>query len=561
MNNNITIIDALSLPVHTFINNLDKIIDNNINNNISDDVYDRLITTISRVPKWITIKSAENAFVGLMTMKTPTTKQMDKILAYLKSCIKNDYTFDWVKIIIDKGYEFTKNQEINLSLCGYINFDCEELKSKDKNVNKKYIMSRLSIFSYDEIYEISKIASYQKFMNMIVFDDDYFNMISDLYNKSCISSIKYRYNHILRIQSFYSLINLMGYKYNQIGVDILIKNKIKDFTILLYDTDDTYDGILINFLDNDINPSNEQIIEYFKNSRNFTNCKWKLLNKIIENNDDLNLNILNVIKILYMYQDNYQDNDCKNYKKIFDKIVEKGFIPTDESMLFSCQTQNELLFDYCVEKNICPSMECLYAACKNSENIIVQKLINMKLIVNEKCLDECLSMQCPSIDIINTILNENIQLSDNHIEYMTLRSIPIPKKCNPSDVMLLKICHTYDLTASKSISSVMIKSKQFKLYKMVQNKTNKTTFELVKTFMEKEKIEFNSYCYDMILIKHHSPTLFNFNNATNDNKLYSKELCDAIKENKYTVTLDAISLCDERKQRIQLLKHYGFIKK
>jgi hypothetical protein len=184
----------------------------------------------------------------------------------------------------------------------------------------------------------------------------------------------------------------------------------------------------------------------------------------------------------------------------------------------------------------------------------------MKLIVNEKCLDECLSCEFPSIDIIEIIVNEGIIISKTHLECMIINNVNISKKCNASDNDIYNACHMYKIATTKLLSPIMQKSKQYKLHKMVLNKTKKTTFKLISAFMEKEKIELNSYCYDDILITHHTYALFDNVHVTNENKLFNDALCGAIKNKKYTVTLEAISRCIDLTKRMKLLKYYEFVK-
>jgi hypothetical protein len=579
---NITLTESLILDSRAFCTYLNNIIKHNTGRNVSHDEYDNFINKLKKIDKYyarVNIYADCNIFIGLVTMRTPTTTQMDGILIFLKMHTKEN--FNWIETVKKNGYEFTPNQEIKLLKCGYINYDCQELKSKDKSINKKYILSIFSKFAYDELCALitNKHNDYCKqIKKIIVFDSDYYDLFHDLFHDLNKNKIKYEPAHNAKVDTFYEIIFSLGYMRDIYGMSKLIDSKIK-FHMMLYETDLIYDNHMLKFINDNIYPTNEQIIAYFKNSSlmNYGHNKYVILNKIIDNNVNLDPNIINfVIKLIdetntytgeclrdKQFMDMILKNNNKNsddYKKIFDKMVSKGFIPTHESLLFSCKTQNEILFDYCIENNICPSVECLYETCKNTTNILLQKLMNMKFIVNEKCLDECLSCVNPSHAVINTIINEGIQILDIHLEYMLLNKIQIPSKCNPRDDVLFKICHVHNLIASKYVSPVMEKSKQLKLYKMVLDKTKKITFELVKTFMEKEKIEFNSYCYDIILIKHHANVIFSTKDGTSENKLFSEALCGAISKNKYTVTLEAISRCDDRSTRFKLLKHYGFVK-
>jgi hypothetical protein len=528
------------------------------NKNASDKDFDIFITYVTEhimtCQHIHQIKNINLFLCQIISMGTPNTNQVDKILCSINLLHMRyaTYCYEWIASL-KKKYTFTNKQTVKLWKIGYIDINCEELMSNNDDIIKKYIINILSIFIDNEHQYLlyHENVNFSKIKELIIFDDDYYDTFDNLHNNS------------IRKQGmqFYDLINCYGYEYNAYGL-----NKHLEWSII---NKDAFSSVLRKFVENDIIPSPSLITQYVKQYMLGGTYMLIILNIMLKKNMPIEHNIINVLKLCYDDDNHYDNNDGHDinnyYIKLFNYALKNGFVPSYETIIFSCQTNNIMLFKLCGEHKIIPDIGCLYMSCKNNNISIFKELMDMKIIPDSKCLEECLSFKFGSSSmLIDVLINEGIQLSECQLEKIIMKGRPFPDKCKITDAKIYDTYHKYGMTKtdSKLIPAKMLKSKRHKLKKMILNKSKKITYDETIKYAKKEKLDFDSQCYDEILIKHHAKILSSithYDDNADDDK-YNDSLCDAIKNKKYIVTLEAISRCDDHMYRMVMLEYYGFLK-
>lgn len=558
-------IDELCEYSYQFASYVENVVEHNKNNPITDNQYDKLLSKISMMYSY-RVNNIGKLLLDIVKIKLPNEKQVTKLIKAitLKNKIelnKNKIEFKWVNHIRSNGVVLTKKHLASLLDVGYINFDCPELKSKDDKIKKTYLLSLLSELKYEKLmYMINadkNVDTYCGLKKIIKFDNDYF----DLFHNALVTHLKlfnvrryYNMEYVLR--EFLKTILDAGYYYDHHGLKSLINNRVNGSL-----SRGEYSEIIKKFIEHNIYPSGELLFNFLDTGETLCESQLEIVESLLEKGLNIDSNILNIMHVS-LHKDKIKYGEtCNNiYINIFNKL-KYNFVPTYETMLFSCKTCNFILLDFCVEKNIEPDMECMYAACRGYNSVNILKLMDMKLTIDDRCLKECLSQKSPSSEIIYTIVNSGIDIPDSDLEYLMLNNVSIPEKCTVSEKMKFKICHRYDLPMTKWLSATFMKSKEYKLYKMVNNKTNKSTFYSTEAYMKKEKIEFSQECYDEMLIRYHRIALFDTRCHIVESVIkYNDVLCDAIKEGKYVVTTEAIARCNDNLHRMKLMKHYGFLR-
>lgn len=546
---------------------VENVVEYNKNNDITSEEYDKLISMLNSLYNTYNIHSLGELLYNIVNMKIPNDNQ---ITILVRITVRNKgYPFKWIEHLKLNGVTLTKKHLDDLLEVGYIDFDCPELKSNDDKIKKKYLLSIFSKLSFDKLITMFSVKNniyiQEKLKNIINFDNDYFEFFNDALNTKLKSIIikKYNWNIGENLNKFFNMIIAAGYVCEHHGLKTLIKNRINN-PLLFQD----YSNIIKQFINNNIYPSNELLFDFLNTGEHvLCGLQLEIVDELLKKGLHIDNNILNIMNVkLYKIKGSYDIL----YLNIFNNL-KNNFVPTYDTLLFACKTNNTVLLDFCAKKNIEPDMECLHTACRGYNSTNVQKLIDMKLVVDDKCLHECLSQKEPSSNILNVIVNAGINIPDNYLEYLILNNISIPEKCTVTENTIFKICHKYTLPMTRYLPSTFTKSKKYRLYKMVSDKTNKFTLDSVKAYMKKENIDFDDECYDEILIKYSVLVLFkngrrgnvlkNACSVNNDVTNYHKILCDAIETKKYIVTAEAIARCSDNLYRMRLMNHYGFVRK
>jgi hypothetical protein len=564
-NKKLTLDESCDESYDVFAMNLGKIISDAKGDDVSDDTFNKFIYMLksshvkNNFGDHMSLKNVRSFMLDILEIKMPTMKQMDILLSFIEYTYLTDYMYDDIKAKIEilgkyawidhakcHGYTFTKNQQQIIEDLGYVDIDYKKLKSTDNKIVKNYIISILKNSSRRKINNIffEKNVIGAELKNKIIFDDDYLNIIYDIY---------YKMDHNgLWCDEFYKLITFFGYKHNKYLLDKLFNSSFLESHY--------FGDIICDHITNDIIPSCEQLIKYINYTTYDIFCA---LDVMIDKCAYINQQLINTI--IY--------SPFKNNKIIYDRLLNyviktNEFKPTYETLLFACQSNNNILFDACITYNIMPNIECMYAACKSSDIGQIKKMINMKININSKCLDACLlcptkDMQC---DVIKLLINEGTNVTKQHIEHIILHDVDVPENCILPYDHTYNVCHIYGLSNKKWITKEMQQNEQYKLRSKVLKYEQ---YDKIKEFMThsikcktKSKknvsclkdLKFDKYCYDTILVTHHCIVLFG--KADETNLLYNYDLCDAIKTKEYVITREAIERCANNVHRMQLLKHY-----
>lgn len=515
--------------------------------------------------------------------KLPNAKQLDKLINCAVLLPIKQY--EWVDYIISKGVHLTEKQLKILLANGYQrdlkllindnavlpidiiltttklenNLDLLEdiiVKNKIKLTNEHYKMILES-----NIVGISKIT--EKIINLgFVPDSETINLFLDcfaVYSKPDMN-----------FDTLEKLVN----KKNPL-LDIHLKTSLK-----LNKSSSQLDILLFLFEKLKFNPTTETICTLIESSScysfQYNLTIYTYLTKIIEKGIKITDQILEKIytmlgnlvsyypaqfesasKILFtilksgyvpkinLYKLTINNCNAVGYKELLEEFVKYKFYPNNETIIFACTSNNEVLFDFCMKHKILPNMDCLYAVCAiyTTHTKILEKLYNMKLIPDEKSLIIALENKTGCVE---NLLENGAPLTDYVLDiflgtYNT--NIALLEKYGVAfNDAIYKVCHKYSYYPDKLINSLQIDKFQITLINMCLNHA----MDDVIIYKEEHKLEFDKFCYDNL-----------FKAGYDNSYVRKREFCElAIKNGLYKVDIVTIFRISNIYAKYKLYEEY-----
>jgi hypothetical protein len=557
--------------------NLKSIIENGYDHkcDITRKIYDKFISMITnkKVLCNVTIYDIKLLF----HIYIPTSEQLNCLIDNAQRDINIIHTDEWLTYLESNGYVFTDDQIKIFVRCNSIEFLVYRLVHIKNNPCDELI-NVIKYIPLDIIKKnISSLNITKKYRQQIT-DDDIFNVCVALYEKE---------------EVYFNLVSLLidDFKFEQHIVIKLFEYMLKsEHGCKLKYLNDMYDKFkhLINLTDD--------IVKMFINKCNISHrCLYgthvyvdslkilsEMINKIQIYEIVMNTLIFNNLifdsEYVSIYRDlirHAQNNNiactlitfsfaCKTRNSILiNKCIEQNIIPTNEQLLCAICIKSVYLFDHC-QKHIKLNIEHLCYACYYYHSIITQKILNAKIIPTTTCFVNVLNNKnVVKIDekIITTLIEHGGIINKTILSHMIINNVMFPNIFNYGVTHndYFEICHNYCLNYN-SLDYITFNTPHKILYEMINNidnsflhneydydyehsNHNKQHNDIIH-FKELHNIDFDKYCYDLLLLLDGAP--------------FNTIIKDAIKNKKYVPTTEAIVRETNIIRKQNLLKKYNF---
>jgi hypothetical protein len=292
--------------------------------------------------------------------------------------------------------------------------------------------------------------------------------------------------------------------------------------------------------------NNEHVYEYALNNISPGHDSKNLYIKIIQNINKNNINYtLNTLVFACKTCNDILIIECMNHKVIPNKIC----------LSHSLRLMINNFFDYCLSY-VEPDIDILCEACKYSGIEDIQKILDAKITPNTQCFINTIksNMTLTRIKgILKTLCEHSGVINKTILKYMIKHKIPLELafKQGLTNDDVFDVCH-YNFSVRDDLKMIKFDTSQKQLYKMIDSRAK---YNDIIEFKNKNMIEFDCYCYDLLLI-------FNCvgsHGREDDYDKFKKILNDAIINNIYIPTIEAINRCDNMFNRKNLLEKYNFI--
>jgi hypothetical protein len=529
---------------------------------ISQSEFNKLIKILTR---GTTLHGTFTRQIGkLFEIYIPSQEQLDLILDTTRQDWNNENV--WSLYLSNNGYIFTeKQQKILLEKnCSEFIFNSLKLIKNDDNPVELLInvlsMANLSHITHN-IEHINEFTSKHK------------NNISDdnIFDICCILSCKKKQ---LSVDLTSLLINGLNFKTHIVAklFNHILDSNVYDTQMLICDLYNKFsdiielsDGVFLQC----VNYYNEndayKLIMHRKNRDNLLMMLHDMLNKI--NNQNCFKIALN--KIQY-HESMHEDNNI--YKNLIARINKHNVNYTTSTLINACDTGNLFLINECVKNKVnsdshcfkCamehsydvlvdhylqsnePTDEHLSFACKKGTYGIIQKILDTKLIPNTLCFINVLqNRHVYGYDydkIMTSLVEHGGTLNKLILKHMIVENKIFTKLFDygASRDDFFDICHYYcEINGYHKYISYNKPHRQ--LYKLIHDEYN---HHVINEFKNIQDIEFDKYCYDLMLI-------------STDDKLKTI-VDDAIENKKYIPTNEAIAREKSVVRRQHFLGIYNF---
>ena len=451
-------------------------------------------------------ETKKNSIDIFFTKFTPNDKQIKTLLnCYGKYKSYNHYNYQWIDVLVKKGFKFDTNYKQKLLEIGY-------------NITK--------LLDTDDI----NISLFENALLTFNLDDTLFNKVTAILNK-----LDTEHNPLTSIclhNFICTHINKIGYsKYNNnifesVMALLLTNNAVIDINIM-----ETILGNIHNCFD---------VIKIFvpfvkDNNHIFVNLPKDLLS-IITLQDKLSCS--QSMTILFLMENGFDTNitiinklleaDNISNDKIF-IIFPENIIPEKYRIEINSHVFN--LWNYIKTKGIVPNMDTLMIACKKGKPAIFDDIItNYGLYPDKKCLDTALSglgstNVNDAMNIINKILDYKIIPDKESYMSLDIRNFPSNDQINnlliryglvvDIDIINKSLevrCPIYDLYRfgiqyDEKLYFLCHKHMYMPYYNEFNENINKNIFELrnmfktnswdnIVKYMKKNNIKPDRYCFE-----------------------------------------------------------------
>jgi len=536
--------------------NLSSIIDDMVEhkNDISRSEYDAIIKILV---KGLTLNKTNMVMISdLFKIYIPNNTQLNSLIKSTNKSALCDFDNEWIMYLSNNGFVFddeNRNKLINDELTEFfindLNNDTEEpftllcntlrhMKTCHIDCHylkiKNFIKKNIKKISENNIHELCVLLCEKK--SMPNFNLALFLQKLDINKKNIIKLFDHMLNSQHDTSNVPAVLKHITNIYNQIGQDIQLSHEhFKSYVLLsnnyvLNDINDNYPilkrKIHTNFLVciNDMLNKIDNVIIYEFALNNLVT--FDRINKVIDKYNDIIQNIENHNVKCNEITFNFA---CKtNNTIIINKCIKQMIAPSNECINYAISFSNQLLVKYCLT-HMNATEKHLQNACAFDNVNIIKQILDTKLIPSQICFINVLNNDDTKIDVKKQIIIL-------FLEYGGIINIPTLKwiicahamtpeifKYNISYDDYFDICHYY-CKINDNVEFINFDEPCKKLYKFIHDNEN---YDTIIDFKNKNNIEFDKYCYDLMLIKQDSN--------------YSKTVNDAIKNKKYNVTCEAIA--------------------
>lgn len=409
----------------------------------------------------------------------PDKKQMKRMISCYETCYYKD--FEWVSIIIKKGYKFTEH-ELNylLSVSCPLSMILSEMK-KDNNTLKYLIYNGTTpkdIYTYIET-------------NNIQLDNKDVEVLLKLnlnYNKLYKTRNNKTYTNLEWWSMIQYIINKINTQVSFEDIKILIKNYINDTNNDNKKLIEIKEDVIKNIFDN--NNINEDILLLVCTYGSFTLIK-QVFKKGIEKG----------IKISTKYLDLCISSEIIDKLKIINYLTEFGLILTDSHLELCCKlNEMDSIILLCNKYSLGFSQKCLEYACYHRNKDLIIKILNNKLIPNEDCLIALFLQECnKETNAIITQLMHILLEFDGHItikviEYAAMSGIFLEcfKNSKVSSEEIYNIYHNYNMISLIKYGDLKINEHLFGLRKICLS----SSLDIINRYIKTYNLKLDIYCLE-----------------------------------------------------------------
>lgn len=476
-------------------------------------------------------KSKHGGIDVMFTKFMPTKRQVDVII----SCLENIYESpNIIDVLQENGYKFTPEQyEQIVNTCHnifnlYMDTDYDKIIEQDI---KNMIISILNRSTYIEDDDVTKeVDTFEDFLKNtnIQYSTTFPSWLIDTYtqNKTYYYN-KNTKNTLLQILIKYNIIKTSDHSLN----NNLMKENITELLDILIDNKFTPNQELMDYLIYKENHNNYALLfhEQFgftidiKLFHHFISCdipfSMKTANLFVKTNS---LNSLN--KKTKQIKPNKKQTKESSSETIFEFFINKGIIPTAETLELACKYGDICIINYCLDKcALQPNtkhLELLLGPESTIDNDDLIPLLNKFMFYKLKLTKDHMKslLQHPSLELVNLVVKYGYKLEYDDVGTLMTHNICIDNLENYGlkyDENLYYYSYLNNKWDYDNKFDTSIDKKILGLRKICKNP--KATLQEFKDYIETEGIKPDRYCMDLAcfyngnisthLMKNYKPTI------------------------------------------------------